>query len=100
MQGENEQERKESGRNSTVNSLVVQWLRLGAFTAEGLCSIHGWGAKIPRAEWPKKKKRKKREKRKFHLFRWSCEDFVPQTFSQNVGLDTCFKMSVPHAGHV
>ena len=47
-----------------------------------------------------KKERKKREKRKLHLFRWSCEDFVPQTFSQNGGLDTCFKMSVPHAGHV
>jgi len=98
MQGENEQERKESGRNSTVNSLVVQWLGLGAFTAEGLCSIPGWGAKIPQAEWPKE--RKKGEKRKLHLFRWSCEDFVPQTFSQDGGLDTCFKMSVPHAGHV
>ena len=63
MQGENEQERKESGRNSTANSLVVQWLELGAFTAEGLCSIPGWGAKIPQAEWPKKRKKEKGKKK-------------------------------------
>ena len=63
MQGENEQERKESGRNSTVHSLVVQWLGLGAFTAEGLCLIPGWGTKIPQAEWPKKRKKEKVKKR-------------------------------------
>ena len=32
----------------TGNSLVVQWLGLLAFTAEGLGSIPGWRTKIPR----------------------------------------------------
>ena len=39
------------------NSLAVQWLGLGAFTAQGLGSIPGWGTKIPEAThvaWPKK----------------------------------------------
>ena len=31
------------------NSLVVQWLGLGAFTAKGLDSIPGQGTKIPQA---------------------------------------------------
>ena len=31
------------------NSLVVQWLGLSAFTAEGLGSIPGRGTKIPQA---------------------------------------------------
>ena len=31
------------------NSLMVQWSRLGAFTAEDL--IPGWGTKIPQAVW-------------------------------------------------
>ena len=41
------------------NSLAVQWSGLGAFTAEGLGSIPGWGTKIPQATWrgPKDKKR-------------------------------------------
>ena len=38
------------------NSLVVQWLGLGTFTAGGLCSIPGWGTKIPQAVWHGKKK--------------------------------------------
>ena len=29
------------------NSLVVQWVRLRAFTAEGAGSVLGWGTKIP-----------------------------------------------------
>ena len=33
------------------NFLVVQWLGLGAFTAEGLGLIPGWGTKIPQAAW-------------------------------------------------
>ena len=42
-------------------SLVVQWLRLGAFTTVGLGLISGRGTKIPQALWcgPKKKKKKK-----------------------------------------
>ena len=36
------------------NSLVVQWLELGAFTAKGVGSITGWGTKILQTEaWPK-----------------------------------------------
>ena len=31
------------------NSLVVQWLGLCAFTAEGLGSVSGWGTKILQA---------------------------------------------------
>ena len=35
-------------KNFTIgNSLAVQWLGLGAFTAEGLGSIPVWGTKIP-----------------------------------------------------
>ena len=30
-------------------SLVEQWLGLGAFTAEDLDSVPGWGTKIPQA---------------------------------------------------
>ena len=37
------------------NSLVVQWLRLGAFTAEGLGSIPGQRTKIPQAMQPSQK---------------------------------------------
>ena len=33
------------------NSLVVQWLGLCAFTAEGLGSIPDRGTKIPQAAW-------------------------------------------------
>ena len=33
------------------NSLVVQWLGLSTFTAEGLGSIPGQGTKIPQAAW-------------------------------------------------
>ena len=37
---------------------MVQWLRLGAFTAVGLSSVPGWGTKIPQAVWCSKKKKK------------------------------------------
>ena len=42
------------------NSLVVQWLGLHAFTAEGPGSIPGWGTKIPQAmrRGPKKNNEK------------------------------------------
>ena len=35
------------------NSLAVQWLGLGAFTARVIGSIPGGGTKIPQAAWPK-----------------------------------------------
>ena len=43
--------------NGLGNSLVVQWLRLHALTAEGRGSIPGQGTKIPQAAhvhttWP------------------------------------------------
>ena len=41
------------------NSLVVQWLRLSAFTAVALSSVPGWGTKIPKATWYSQKKKKK-----------------------------------------
>ena len=40
------------------NSLVVQWLGLHAFTAEGLGSIPCWGTKIPQAVWCSQKKKR------------------------------------------
>ena len=33
----------------TGNSLEVQWLELGTFTAKGPGSIPGWGTKVPQA---------------------------------------------------
>ena len=44
---------------SLGNSLVVQWLGLCTFTAEGPGSIPGQGAKIPQAKKKKEKKRKR-----------------------------------------
>ena len=41
------------------NSLVVQWLGLGTFTALGLGSISCRGTRIPKATWRSKKKQKK-----------------------------------------
>ena len=38
------------------NSLVVQWLGLGALAAVGLGLIPGWGTKILQAEWHGKEK--------------------------------------------
>ena len=35
--------------NITENHLVVQWLGLCTFTAEGLNSVPGWGTKILQA---------------------------------------------------
>ena len=40
------------------NSLVVQWLGLGSFTAKGPGSIPGWGTKIPQAMQRGQKKKK------------------------------------------
>ena len=47
---------------SVGNSLAVQWLGLGALTAEGPGSIPSRGTKIPRATRPKKKRKNKRKK--------------------------------------
>ena len=33
------------------NSLVVEWLRIGAFAAVSLGSVSGWGTKISQAVW-------------------------------------------------
>ena len=46
------------------NSLVVQWLGLGAFTAKGLGSIAKLGTKIPQAEQRGQKKKKIKIKKK------------------------------------
>ena len=44
------------------NSVVVQWLSLGAFTARGLSLIPGQGDKIPQAAQCSQKKKKKKPK--------------------------------------
>ena len=41
---------------------MIQWLGLGAFTAEGTGSIPGWRTKIPQAAWCGQKKKKNLEK--------------------------------------
>ena len=41
------QQRKTSSKLKGGNSLVVQWLGLGAFTVVAQGSIPGWGTKIP-----------------------------------------------------
>ena len=46
------------------NSLVGQWLGLGAFTAEGPDSIRGWGTKSLQSVQCGKKGRKERETEK------------------------------------
>ena len=48
-------------------SLVVQWLRLRPFTAEGLGSIPGPGTKTPHAAWCGQKKKKKKKSNN-HVF--------------------------------
>ena len=52
-------------------SLVVQWLRLSASTAEGMGSIPGWGTKIPCAVGYGQKKKKKK----------NCMESKPLTFA-------------------
>ena len=49
------------------NSLAVQWLGLGAFTAVGLGSIPGWGTKILqlRPMWHSRKKKKRERENHF-----------------------------------
>ena len=44
------------------NSLAVQWLRLGAFTAVGSGLIPGWETKIPPARQGSHKKKKKKKR--------------------------------------
>ena len=41
-------------KENAGTSLVVQWLRLGASSADGMSSFPGQGTKIPHAMWPKK----------------------------------------------
>ena len=47
-----------------LNSLGVQWLGLGAYTAEGTGLIRGWGTEILQA-MQHAQKRKKKKKRRF-----------------------------------
>ena len=42
-----------------MHKLVVQWLGLHAFTAEGVGLAPGWGTKIPQAAQCGQKKKKK-----------------------------------------
>ena len=49
------------------SSLVVQWLGVCSFTAEGAHSIPGLGTKIPQAVKHSKKKKKERNVCQVHL---------------------------------
>ena len=63
------------------NSLAVQWLRLGAFTAVGSGLIPGWETKIPPArQGSHKKKKKKKELR--------TESFLPTQLLNSPPLHT------------
>ena len=42
--------------HNSGSALAVQWLGLGAFTAEGAGSLPEQDTKIPQATWPKEKK--------------------------------------------
>ena len=67
------------------NSLVVQWLGLGAFTAEGLGSTPGWGTKIPQAaRCNEKNKNKKIFLIKFNLIRFKNQLFSHAEHISNV----------------
>ena len=46
------------------NSLAVQWLGLGTFTAEGPGSIPGWGTKILQAKWHGQKTKTNKQNKK------------------------------------
>ena len=48
---------KRSKNKSIGNSMVVQWLQLCAFTANGPGSIPGWGTKIPQTAQHSQKKK-------------------------------------------
>ena len=52
-------------RNNTGNSLAVQWLGLGAFTAVGPRSILGRGTEIPQDTKRSQKKKKKKRKKEY-----------------------------------
>ena len=58
--------KKKKGRKKgrEGNSLVVQWLGLCTFTAQGLISLPGWGSEIPQDRQcrPKKERRKRTRK--------------------------------------
>ena len=58
---------KMSKEREMGNSLEVQLLRLGDFTAEGMGSIPGWGTKIPQSLQCDQKKRE-REKHNLRCF--------------------------------
>ena len=56
-------ERNENSNQKKVMraSLVVQWLRLSAFTTRGPGSIPGQRTEIPQATWRSQKKKKRNE---------------------------------------
>ena len=63
-QGETEQKRTRDiqKKNSKGNSLVVQWLGLCTFTAEGPGLIPGQGTKIHKTRSSARKKKRKEKK--------------------------------------
>ena len=46
-----EHEERRKNRKNKGTSLVVQWLRLSAYTAEAMSLIPGQGTNIPHAMW-------------------------------------------------
>ena len=64
-------ERQSGLEGEMRNSLVVQWLGLCAFTAEGLGSIPGQGTKIPQATWHSQRIKKKNRRYVQQLKLWT-----------------------------
>ena len=56
-EGNRERKSERKKKRKSGNSLVVQWLGLQVFSAEGLSSIPGWRTRIPQARWHWLKKR-------------------------------------------
>ena len=69
--------------NFPRNSLVVQWLGLSAFTAEGPGSIPGWEMKIPQAVWWGQPKTKRMTP---YSLAWVKNDSVREKNTKGVGL--------------
>ena len=61
------EEKKIQLKHHTENSLAVQWLGPGIFTAEGVGSVPGWGTKILQAARHGQKQNKNQKNLTTHL---------------------------------
>ena len=75
--------------DSIGNYLVVQWLGLCTFTAEGVGSIPGWGTNILQEAW---RGRKKKRKKGWHSCPVPWQEWIPDrewTFTLDLGEKIC-----------